>query len=246
MAHSQPTWLRLLVFCFFVSWMQFAVGADSKVDPTGTWKWERTRGENTRKFTLKIKTEGGKITGSYIMRRNETDVETEIKEAKLYGDQLSFQVDREFNDRKFTITMNGKVGKDTITGAGEFSAGGNSREFEWNAKRYVGSAEVVGTWQFRIETNNGNVLEPTLKITEKDGKLAGMYTGRIGDREVKNLEIKGNQLTFEMSGERDGDEWKVDYKAHPRGDLISGTIDFDFGGNTGTIEFEGKRKSEKK
>ena len=118
MCRSQQTWLVVLVLGLTFSWLNPAAGADKKPDPTGTWKWERTRGDNTRKFTLRIKLKGDKITGTYASRRNETENETKIENAKLEGDQLSFRVIRQFNDRKFTINMHGKVSEDAITGTG--------------------------------------------------------------------------------------------------------------------------------
>ena len=39
--------------------------------------------------------------------------------------------------------------------------------------------------------------------------------------------------------------FKVVYMGKPRGDSIKGTIDYDFNGNTGTVDFEGKRLWEK-
>ena len=63
---------------------------------------------------------------------------------------------------------------------------------------------------------------------------------------AKKIEIKDNQLTFEISGETDGNGWKVTYKGKPRGNSIKGTIDYEFGDNKGTVDFQGKRVAEKK
>ena len=245
MCRFQQSWAMILILgvtCFAV---QPASAADKKTDPTGTWKWERTRGENTRQFTLRLRLDGDKVTGTYASRRSDSNNEAKIENAKLEGDKLSFRVVREFNDRKFTINMQGKVAEDTITGNGEFSMNGQTREFPWEAKRSVDAQDVVGTWRFTIETDNGT-LEPTIKFTEKDGKLQGMYTGRSNDREATKISIKDNQLSFTISGENDGNAWSVVYKGKPRGNAIKGSVDYDFGGNTGTIDFVGKRDPVKK
>jgi len=242
MAHVKQTWLGVVFLGLAVVLQTSTVRADKKADPTGTWKWERNFGDNTVQFTLRLDLKGDKVTGTYATSR----AKTRIQHGKVDKDQLSFQVDREFNDRKFTIKFRGKVSEDTIKGKGAFSADGKSREFDWEAKRTVGLADVVGTWRFRIETGNGNSLEPSLKLAIKGKKISGVYTSRRGDIEAKKIEIKDNQLTFEISGENDGNQWKVTYKGKPRGNSMKGTIDYDFGGNTGTVEFEGKRGSEKK
>ncbi len=246
MRRLQQTLLSVLVLGLTSAWIVPAAGADKKVDPTGTWKWERTRRDNTRQYTLRIKLDGGKVSGTYASRRGETDNKTKIENGKMEGDQLSFQVIREFNGRKFTIHMQGKVSEDTIKGSGEFSSDGGAREFTWEAQRFVETADVLGTWRFRIEIGNGNVLEPTVTLVEKNGKLEGVYTGRSVERDAKHVVIKNNQLIFEVSGENNGNEWKVTYQGHPRGNSIRGTIDYDFGGNVGTVDFAGKRDPEKK
>ena len=240
MARVKQTWLGVVFMGLAAVLQTSTVRADEQADPSGTWKWERTFGDNTVQFTLRLNLKGERVSGTYASSR----AKTEIKHGKVDGDELSFQVDREFNDRKFTINFRGKVSEDAIKGKGEFSADGNSREFDWEAKRSVGLADVVGTWKLRIETANGNVREPSLKLTKKGEELTGVYTGRRGDIEAKNIEIKDNQLTFEISGENDGNQWKVAYKGKPRGNSIKGTIDFDFGGNTGTVDFEGKLKDD--
>ena len=158
-----------------------AVGADKTPDPTGTWKWERTFGDTTRHFTLRVNRDGDEVTGTYTMRWNENENETKIENAKLVGDQLSFRVVRNFNDREFTISYEGKVAEDAIKGNGVFSSDNGSREFDWKAKRAVDWADVLGTWKFRIETPDGDVREPSLKLTKNDKAISGVYTGRRGN-----------------------------------------------------------------
>jgi len=242
MTHVKQTWLGVVLLGLAVVSQAAPVQAAEKADPSGTWKWERTFGERKVQFTLQLKLKDGKLTGTYASTR----AKTEIKQGKVDGDKLSFQVDRQFNDRKFTIKFNGKVSDDSIKGKGSFSTGDETREFDWEAKRSVAPADVVGTWKFRVVLPNGDVVEPSLKLVQKDKALSGVYTSRIGDIEAKNIAIKGGQLTFGISGENDGNQWKVTYKGKPRGNSIKGTIDYDFGGNTGTVDFAGKRAAEKK
>lgn len=241
MAHVKQTWLGVLCLGLAVVLQASTVRADKQADPTGTWKWERKFGDNTVQFTLRLALTGDRVTGTYASSRSTT----KITGGKLDGDQLSFQVDREFNDRKFTINFQGKVTDDAIKGKGKFTAGGNTREFDWEAKRSVELDDVVGTWKFRIETGNGNVLEPSLKLVKKGKEISGVYTSRRGDIEAKKIAIKDNQLTFEISGENDGTAWKVTYHGQPRGNAIKGTIDYDFGENKGTVDFVGKRSPAK-
>ena len=114
---------------------------EKKADPTGTWTWTtpgRGGGEG-RESTLKLKMEGGKLTGAIAGRRRGGDQapqEIQIKEAKLNGNDLSFVVSREFNGNTFTQKYNGKIEGDTITGKITMQGrDGESRERDWVAKR---------------------------------------------------------------------------------------------------------------
>jgi rhodanese-related sulfurtransferase len=162
------------------------------------------------------------------------------------GDMLSFQYKRETGDFQFTANYQGKVSEDTIKGTIEFSSDRGSREFDWEAKRSTELADVLGKWKFKIETDDGNVLEPSIRFTKEGDKVQGAYVGlRDTQREATNIKVADNKLTFEISGENNGNPFKVVYMGKPRGDSIKGTIDYDFNGNTGTVDFEGKRLPEK-
>src|SRR5262245_50407568 len=91
--------------------------AADKNDPTGTWTWTMPgRDGQTRTVTLKLKLEGEKLTGSMAGRNGDTAIE----EAKIKGDEISFQVTREFNNNKVTTKYAGKISGDSIKGKAEF------------------------------------------------------------------------------------------------------------------------------
>jgi hypothetical protein len=107
--------------------------AADKVDPTGTWKWSFT-GQNgqTRETTLKLKKDGDKLTGTVSGRNGDTAIDN----AKLNGDEISFEVTREFNGNKMTTKYNGKVSGDSIKGKSESkNRDGETRSRDWEAKR---------------------------------------------------------------------------------------------------------------
>jgi hypothetical protein len=207
------------------------------VDPTGSWKWDYTAPDgNTMDFSLKLKWDGKQLAGKYTAFNDTTD----ISEGKLDKDQLSFVASREFNGNKFDVHFTGKVEPDDINGKVGLDFGQGPQEFDWHAKRFVDVDDVLGTWQLRLDTPNG-VIEPQLTITKDDKGLHGHYVSPFGEREAKSVEFKDGQLTWDVSGERDGNSFKVVYHGKPQGDSIKGTNEFDFGGNTGTADFTGKR-----
>jgi hypothetical protein len=116
----------LLVFLGLVS------TARAAEDPTGTWKWTSTFGDNTIESTLKLKQEGDKLTGTYIGRNN---TETPISDGTIKDNMVKFNVVREFNNNKFTIKYSGTLSGDTITGKSEFERDGQAQSRDWVAKR---------------------------------------------------------------------------------------------------------------
>jgi hypothetical protein len=115
-----------------------AQAEDKKGDPAGTWTWS-TPGRNggpERKFTLKLKVEGEKLTGKIITPgRDGKDNETEIGEGKVKDGEVSFTVTREFNGNKMVSKYSGKVGADAIKGKIEFERNGDKQSRDWEAKR---------------------------------------------------------------------------------------------------------------
>ncbi len=101
-----------------------AARADDKANPTGTWKWTVTNGDQKRDMTLKLKLDGDKLTGAVIGRNNR---ETKIEDATFKDGEVTFKVTRERNGQKSTSKYNGKVSGDMSDGKAE------SRD--WEAKR---------------------------------------------------------------------------------------------------------------
>ena len=111
------------------SFLSVAQAAD---DPSGTWKWTSTFGNNTIESTAKLKAEGDKLTGTYIGRNN---TETPITNGTFKDNTVKFDVVREVNGNKFTIKYSGTISGDTIKGKSSFDRDGQAQERDWEAKR---------------------------------------------------------------------------------------------------------------
>lgn len=106
--------------------------ADTKPNPTGTWKWSVMAQGQTRMQTLKLKLEGDKLTGSMPGRNN---METKIEDGTFKDGEVSFKITRERNGQKFTQKFSGKVTGDTIKGKIESERDGQVQSRDWEAKR---------------------------------------------------------------------------------------------------------------
>jgi hypothetical protein len=127
-----------LCAAFALGFLGAVQAQDKKADPTGTWSWTRPgrNGGADVKMTLKLKTEGDKVTGKLTSpgRQGQT-TEVDIKDGKIKGDEVSFTVTREFNGNTMTQKYNGKVTADSIKGKIEFERNGETQSRDWEAKR---------------------------------------------------------------------------------------------------------------
>jgi len=86
------------------------------------------------------------------------------------------------------------------------------------------------------------VIEPQITITQDGDKLHGAYVSPFGEREAKELSLKDGELSWTISSDDNDDfDFQVVYHGKPRGNKIAGSNEFDFGGDTGTMEFTGER-----
>ena len=89
-----------------------------------------------RTNTLTLKLDGDKLTGKVSSPGREGQArETEIADAKLKGEEISFTVTREFNNNKMVFKYNGKVTASTIKGKIESERDGQPQSRDWEAKR---------------------------------------------------------------------------------------------------------------
>ena len=80
-------------------------------DATGKWTAETPgRDGNTMTITMNLKADGDKLTGTVSGRRGDSD----ISNGKIDGDNVTFDVVREFNGNTMTTHYNGKLDGDTI------------------------------------------------------------------------------------------------------------------------------------
>jgi hypothetical protein len=112
---------------------------DKKADPTGTWTWTgpSRNGNPGAEFSLKLKADGDKVTGTLTApgRGGGQPTDTEITDGKLKGDEVSFSVTRTRGGNSFTTKYSGKISGDSIKGKTESERNGETQSRDWEAKR---------------------------------------------------------------------------------------------------------------
>lgn len=122
---------RLLVVPAALAMLLVAAQVRAEDNPTGTWKWTMTFNNQSRDVTLKLKLDGGKLTGSISGRT----ADTEISDGQYKDGDISFTVTRERNGQKFTSKYSGKLSGDEIKGKIESERDGQTTSRDWDAKR---------------------------------------------------------------------------------------------------------------
>jgi hypothetical protein len=96
-----------------------------------------------------------------------------------------------------------------------------------NAPRPASAAEASfeGSWKWTMQ-RNGQERTRTLKIKKEGDKLTGKILADEREREVKDLKVEGDQISFQYEIERNGNTTTVKYSGKREGDAIKGTVQF--------------------
>jgi len=106
---------------------------DQAQNLSGKWVSTFKRSDGTpMETTLQLKQSGDKLTGVQTFNENET----ELRDGKVQGEEVSFKTLRERDGRTVTAKYRGKLQKDnSIKGEIESDWTGEVRRMEWEAKR---------------------------------------------------------------------------------------------------------------
>ena len=88
-------------------------------------------------------------------------------------------------------------------------------------------SSVVGTWDVTIESPQGK-RNAVLVIKQDGGKLTGAMKSPQGERPLDSISLKGNDITFAMTRNVQGQDMVFTYKGKVEKDSMKG--DADFGG----------------
>ncbi len=214
---------------------------EKKVDPSGTWRWDLDMDGNVIKNVLKLDADkDGKLTGTLEAR----DMKIKVEDGKVDGDNVSFLITLQLN-QTVKVHFTGKQAGDALKGDFSAKSDEGNRQFSWDAKRSVDAADVVGAWELTIETPDGQTLKPVLTVTKAGSELKANYVNAGKTIEAKELQVKDNNLYFEIDADYEGSELHVEFKGRPYGSKLKGRLEYSVNGDTGELDFNGMRKSEK-
>src|SRR5438067_2043272 len=99
---------------------------------------------------------------------------------------------------------------------------------------------IDGKWAWTQMGQNGDVAM-TLELKQDGDKLTGSISRGEMKTEIKDGTIKGQDVAFVVVRERNGAEFKINYKGKLDGDTIKGTISLNFNGEDRTMDWSATR-----
>jgi len=85
------------------------------------------------------------------------------------------------------------------------------------------AADVSGKWTFEQQGRGGNTMTVTLNLKADGGTLTGTVAGgmgRGGDAEISDGKVDGNNISFSVKREFNGNSFVTTYKGTVDGDTM--------------------------
>jgi|SoiMetStandDraft_5_1073268.scaffolds.fasta_scaffold779551_1 hypothetical protein len=112
--------------------------------------------------------------------------------------------------------------------------------FVFAALTLAWAADVNGKWTAQVPGRDGQTRELTFTFKAEGEKLTGSMSGQQGDSEITDGKISGDQISFTVKINMQGNERKFLYKGTVSGDEMKVTRTIE-GGNRPPQEFTAKR-----
>ena len=107
--------------------------------------------------------------------------------------------------------------------------------------------DPTGTWTWSAPGRDGNTRKVTLKLKLDGEKLTGTISGRQNDSPIEDAKISGDDISFKVVREFNGNKFTTKYNGKISGDSIKGKVELPAraGGEATTRDWEAKREDKK-
>jgi hypothetical protein len=100
------------------------------------------------------------------------------------------------------------------------------------------AADISGKWKAEYTTPDGTARTSDFDLKADGAKLTGKVSSPRGESEIKEGAVKGDEVTFVVIRNFNGDDVKINYKGKVEGNTIKFTVQF---GDQGGFEMTAKR-----
>lgn len=210
-----------------------------KHNPSGTWVWESEVDGAYIESQLKLALRGKKLTGEY----SDQNVSLELENAAFDGETVTFTLEFDVDGTEVKADFSGVASGDKLKGLTKLNINGAELEMPVDAERRTGRRDVVGKWNFKVETSEGELFEPTVVLKLEKGRLVGTHEGDVaGSHDLQDVVLKDNQLSWTVEGSAsDGSSFTAKFTGKPRGDRIRGKADVVVNGAEISAKVRGQR-----
>lgn len=99
------------------------------------------------------------------------------------------------------------------------------------------AADVTGKWQAEMKTPNGDSRQVTFNLKADGSKLTGNMSTQMGDMEISDGKVDGDNVSFVVKMEFNGNSRTMNYKGKVAGDELKLQVE----SPRGTREMTAKR-----
>jgi len=209
----------------------------------GGWALEvKTDDGQTLTASMKLAKDGDKLAGTYTGMDGK---EVKAEELSLKDNDLAFTVKLDFQGTELVAKFKLKQDGDKLAGKVDYDLGGQTGTLDVVGKRggeVAKAAKPEGTWDIEVVTDDGQTLKSTLKLAKDGDKFKGKYAGMDGKEvDATDLTVKDGEMAFTVKLDFQGTELVSKFKLKQDGDKLKGKVDYDLGGQTGTLDVAAKR-----
>jgi hypothetical protein len=149
----------------------------STIPVVGSWRWE-TRGPGNRSEILTLRSDQETLVGEVQSTSAPVGVARTtllpVQNIQRLGNRIAFDLEREFRNQRFRVTMHGVVRADTIRGWSVSDFGGGQRDTAWTATRVT-----LGDF-----SQSSDIGDPTKKGSVTYDPIEQAYTLRGGGKNM--------------------------------------------------------------
>ena len=102
--------------------------------------------------------------------------------------------------------------------------------------------DVTGTWKSSFTNQNSQVRESTFKLKVEGDKLTGTVSGRNNDTAIEEGKVKGDEISFQVTREMNGNKVTTKYTGKVSGDTIKGKTESQRDGQSQKREWVAKKE----
>ncbi len=103
------------------------------------------------------------------------------------------------------------------------------------------AADPSGDWTWNMMRQGGQEIEVPMTLKADGEKLTGTVGRDERKADIEDGTFKDDEVSFKVTRERNGQSFTVAYKGKLEGDTIKGTMEFSFGGESRSRDWEAKR-----